>query len=294
MPLSGFLKRIYRGLPIIRELRAIHHSLGLIGEATTVSAAVNAVRLFDLDLKNHPRYGTKKRLHPFERAVNSQNGEDGILHEIFARIGATDRFFVEVGVADGTECNTSFLLALGWSGCWIDGRSMYEPVLKNRADLRQRLRTLQAFVTRENIHQLFGSLAIPPEFDLLSLDIDQNTYYAWEGLREYRPRVVVVEYNSNLPPDVEWKVNYDPNQVWDGTNRYSASLKSFELLAKSLGYSLVGCDFNGVNAFFVRDDLLGDRFEAPFTAENHYEPPRFALARFRRGHAPAILDSQSL
>jgi len=63
-----------------------------------------------------------------------------------------------------------------------------------------------------------------------------------------------------------------------------------ELLGRERGYSLVGCDFCGVNAFFVRDDLLGDKFEAPFTAENHYEPPRFALSQLRRGHAPTILD----
>jgi hypothetical protein len=30
-----------------------------------------------------------------------------------------------------------------------------------------------------------------------------------------------------------------------------------------------------VNAFFVRNDLLGDHFTAPYTAENHYEPFRY-------------------
>jgi hypothetical protein len=56
-----------------------------------------------------------------------------------------------------------------------------------------------------------------------------------------------------------------------------------------LGYSLVGCDSIGCNAFFIRNDLVGDHFAAPFTSENHYEPARFELS-FRRSHRTAILD----
>ena len=136
---------------------------------------------------------------------------------------------------------------------------------------------------------MFAGLGVPEEFDLLSLDIDQNTYYAWEGLTKYRPRAVVVEYNALLPPDIDWKVHYESNRVWNGTSNFGASLKAFELLGRQLGYELVGCDFIGVNAFFVRSDLVGDSFAAPFTSENHYEPPRYALSH-RRGHRTAILD----
>jgi hypothetical protein len=111
----------------------------------------------------------------------------------------------------------------------------------------------------------------------------------WEGLRDFRPRVVVVEYNSSLPADLDWKVNYDPLRTWDGTNNFGASLKAFEKLGISLGYSLVGCDFLGTNAFFVRDDLVAGKFASPFTAENHHEPLRSPSA-YRRGRPLTILD----
>lgn len=78
--------------------------------------------------------------------------------------------------------------------------------------------------------------------------------------------------------------------MWDGTINYSASLKSYELLGQELGYSLVGCDFSGANAFFVRDNILGDHFAAPFTAENHYEPDRMGLCELRPFHSKALLD----
>jgi hypothetical protein len=80
-----------------------------------------------------------------------------------------------------------------------------------------------------------------------------------------------------------WIHPYEPDQVWDGTQDQGASLKAYDLLGRKFGYSLVGCDLMGVNAFFVRDDLVGDRFAAPFTAENHYEPPRYYLWH-RLGH----------
>jgi hypothetical protein len=196
--------------------------------------------------------------------VCSQNGEDGIIREIFRRIGTSDRIFAEVGVGDGTENNTAFLLAQGWQGYWIDGDSRFLNTVDKAANLQQGyLKSAVSFVSRETIAGVFEGLDVPKEFDLLSLNIDQNTYYVWEGLTGFRPRVVVIEYNASIPPDVEWKVRYEPKRAWDGTCNFGASLKSFELLGRQLGYTLVGCDLNGVNAFFVRDDLVADKFSAP-------------------------------
>jgi hypothetical protein len=210
-----------------------------------------------------------------------------MIREIFRRIGTTDRVFVEVGIGDGRENNTAFLLAQDWTGFWIDGDGAF---IKKVEQLPPGcLKTRVAFVTRENIAALFQELKVPREFDLLSLDIDQNTYYAWEGLAEFRPRVVVVEYNAALPADLDWKVRYDPGKVCDGTINTGASLKAFENLGRKFGYALVGCDIIGVNAFFVRSDLTGDKFVEPFTAENHHEPIRTSLLHRRNGKL-AFLD----
>jgi hypothetical protein len=290
--IRDLLKTCYRSLPIVRDLCKINHTLEKIHEAALLGATVDAVRLADIELKAHPRYGSKKRLLAFEAQVNSENGEDGMIQEVFNRIGVTNKVFVDIGVGDGVECNSAFLLARGWQGYWIDGNPRFLELMKQRADLPAGVvKPLFAFINRENIRSLFEQLAVPTEFDFLSLDIDQNTYYAWEGLKGFRPRAVLIEYNSAVPPDIDWKAIYGADRVWDGShNNYGASLKALELLGRTLGYSLVGCDFNGVNAFFVRTDLVGDKFEAPYTAENHYEPPRFALSLLQRAHQKALLD----
>ena len=56
-----------------------------------------------------------------------------------------------------------------------------------------------------------------------------------------------------------------------------------------MGYSLVGCDVLGINAFFVRHDLADGKFLKPFTSENHYEPPRYPMIH-KRTHNSTILD----
>ena len=58
-----------------------------------------------------------------------------------------------------------------------------------------------------------------------------------------------------------------------------ASLQSLTRLANDKGYAIVGCGITGANAYFVREDLLDNHFVEPYTAENHYEPGRYWLAR---------------
>jgi hypothetical protein len=224
------------------------------------------------------RYADPKRLHRHEASVYSQDGEDGIILEIFRRIGVRSRRFLEIGVGNGLENNTAFLLCQGWSGMWIDAseRNIEQIRRHFRAPLTDgTLRLKAARVTAENVVALIRDAA--DDVDLFSIDIDRNTYHVWKALDAFQPRVAVVEYNASIPSSVEWTVEYDPERVWNGSTYFGASLKALERLGESLGYSLVGCDLVGVNAFFVRSELCGDAFSTPFTAENHYEPPRTYL-----------------
>jgi hypothetical protein len=284
--MSLFL-RLYKSLPIIKQLAAIQEQLaGLqrhfrIIETATVIQAMATLKAGD------PRYRDPKRLLAHGAQYWSQNYEDGMITEIFRRVGPGTKTFLEIGVGDGSENNTTALLSAGWSGYWIEGsKTCCDSIsarLKTMPGLASRLKVRPAFVSAKNIPGLLRELGVPTEIDLFSLDIDLNTYHIWAALKEFRPRVVVVEYNAGFPPDQVWIHPYEPDQVWDGTQDQGASLKAYDVLGRKFGYSLVGCDLMGVNAFFVRDDLVGDRFAAPFTAENHYEPPRYYLWH-RLGH----------
>lgn len=271
-------------------LETVERRLQNIEGLISTGNIVNIVSLIEVLLADNPRYADPRRLLRYSAQVCSQNGEDGMIGEVFRRIGIRDKTFVEVGVGNGHENNTAFLLSQGWTGYWLDGNDSFLATLEGRPDLKDcSIKGCTSFLTRENVAGHFAELGVPKEFDFMSLDIDQNTYYLWEGLTEYRPRLVVVEFNASVPPDIDWKVRYEPTRTWDGSNNFGASLKAYELLGNRLGYSLVGCDFIGVNAFFVRNDLLDNHFAEPFTALNHYEPPRYHLSH-RRCHPRQILD----
>jgi len=289
---------LMKNLPVVRQLSrlwdAIYGSraaLMWVGKSNEVMARA-AGDHFGETLVATPKYQDPLKLNRHEGQVFSQGGEDGIISEIFRRIGTFDKRFVEFGVEDGLETNTTHLLSLGWSGVWIDADA--EKLARARESFRGpieagRLEIVEAFVSAENSRELMQQVSQPQEFDLLSLDIDRNTYYLWKALAEFRPRVVVVEYNGSIPPADDWVVEYDATKVWNGTVHHGAGLKAYELLGRQLGYSLVGCSLSGVNAFFVRDDLVGEQFASPFTAENHHEPPRYWL-QWRRGHPRAFSD----
>jgi hypothetical protein len=238
-----------------------------------------------------PRFQDEKRLLRYGGKVWSQNDEDGMIAEIFRRVGTTNREFVEFGAGDGSENLTLYSLAAGWSGTWIDGSAAcYEAVQSGmRPFIREgRLRMKYSFITADNIEDLFRELGVPAEPDLLVIDIDRNDYWVWRAITHYRPRVVCIEYNGSWGPSLNCVVPYEPTAIWAYNNYYGASLKALEILGAKKGYCLVGCNWTGVNAFFVREDLVnGDLFAEPFTSENHYEPPRY-YCRFPGGHAPAF------
>lgn len=235
------------------------------------------------------RYDDPKSLSRFDARVYSQNGEDGVIAEIFRRIGAKDRYFIEIGAEQGLQNNTRLLLEQGWRGLWVDGS--HESIARARQTFAAFVKTghldlVEAQLTIENINSILDSAAAPDQFDFLSLDVDQNTSHLWRAMR-HRSRVACIEYNASLPPSVASEAPYDPQAVWDGTNWFGASLKSLELIGRLKNMALVGCEINGVNAFFVDAAEADESFLAPFTAERHFEPPRYDLAAAGRGHPPS-------
>jgi hypothetical protein len=234
------------------------------------------------ELRADPRYGAPGRLERHGYKVWSQNDEDGILAEIFRRIGAPARSFIEFGVSDGRECNTLKLLVEGWRGLWMESdaalcermrRVFAAPLAEGRLELRE------TSVSAENIDGLISQsrIAAAGELDLLSIDIDGNDYHVLAAIRSVRPRVLVIEYNGKFPPPIDLVIPYDPAHRWDGTDYGGSSLQAIANLAARRGYRLVGTNITGANAFFVRGDLAAGHFADEDVAAL-FNPARFWLS----------------
>ena len=212
-----------------------------------------------------------RSINTFESRAMSENGEDGIIKEIFFRIGHSKRF-VEFGAADGTESNAAVLAQYyGWSGLLIEGDPASCEKLRKRLAGRDDVVILNEMVSRENIAELFRRANVPSEFDLLSIDIDGNDYWVWGALRDYKPRVVVIEYNATIEPERFWTIRYDANHLWKRDRYFGASLAAMAHRGNQLGYALIGTAVGGRNAFFIRRDLLvaGGFDELTPKAANH-------------------------
>jgi hypothetical protein len=214
------------------------------------SSAITSSPLFDLQAS--------------ERKVCSQNGEDGVIEAIFRTIGVSNRFFVEFGCEDGSECNTTHLVAQGWQGVWMDDyHTSNNPLMTIHNEV----------ITAENIDALFRKYQVPQSFDLLSIDIDGNDFWVWRQI-VHRPRVVVIEYNPHFPPPACCTIRYDPEFQFKGTRYFGASLVALEKLGRLKGYTLVHCERAGANAFFLADEVVPPGF-VKRSIEKIYRRPNY-------------------
>jgi hypothetical protein len=188
-------------------------------------------------------------LEVFEKKYFSQNGEDGITMKLVELIydNNDDKFYVEFGVENGNECNTRILREkYKWNGLQMDGG--------NENDI---INLRKEFITKENIVELFVKYNVPKHINLLSVDIDFNDFYCLnEILKNYTCDIIICEYNATHSPDEDNIIIYDKNGSWDATNYFGASLLSYEKLAKKYNYSLIYCNENGVNCFFLHNDII--------------------------------------
>lgn len=172
---------------------------------------------------------------------------------------------MEFGVQDGTECNTRYLREKGWNVLQMDSDSSLPPTIK------------QEFITVDNINALFAKYDVPKEFDFLCIDIDFNDFWVWKAISaDYRPRLVVIEYNASIAPCRAQVVPYRADGAWQGDDYFGGSLLAMYYLAREKGYELVYCCSEGVNAFFVRQGLVSDTVVAKKPADA-YRPPGYDM-----------------
>ena len=222
-----------------------------------------------------------------EFGVYSQWGEDGIIEYLVSRAEVPNKVFVEFGVQDYSESNTRFLLKRrNWKGLVID--SSVANVRRIRRDTISEMHDLTsvaATVTAENINALISRSGIRGDIGLLSIDIDGNDYWVWKAIDVISPRVVVCEYNSVFGNEHAITVPYDPAFERTAAHHsrlfFGASLPALRRLAEEKGYTFVGCNTSGVNAFFVRSDC-----SAPFArlaGSAAFVESRFRESRDREG-----------
>lgn len=236
-PALGTILVAFSKLVLIAEMTGIRDEI----VPEIASDAITVITFFDLtfDAKTDSRK-LEQTWHSLAIAraqgtaiEYAEFGKESLLKRIVESVGFTNKFFVEIGVQDGRECNTRHLRHNGWQGIMLD--QTYENV---GIGLHRRL------VTAENIVRTLADLKVPQEFDLLSIDIDGNDFWIWQAIaKEYRPRLVLIEFQKHWTGDAVSR--YVPRGLAHETPSLSmdlfsgASFDAMMALATSLGYNFV-------------------------------------------------------
>lgn len=226
-------------------------------------------------------------LRDVEFSVFSQWGEDGIIEWLVAQNGEMPEIFVEFGVETYRESNTRFLASnRNWRGLIIDGSEEKIAIARrDQISWRHDIASVAAFITEDNINDLIGGVGIRGEIGILSVDIDGNDYWVWKAIEVVDPHFVIVEFNAQfgdiLPLTIPYGADFFRTSAHFSNLYFGASIRAFEELGAARGYTLLGTNKTGTNAFFVRNDRLS-RFEGKI-ADRSPLPSRIREARNEKG-----------
>jgi len=177
------------------------------------------------------------------------------ISKILSKLAKRDDWCVEFGAWDGMVGSTTRNLILnhGYSAVLIEGNTdRFRDLQKNYAG-QPRVVTLNKFVDfnasgPSRLDELLSATAIPQDFDFLVIDIDGNDYHVWKAVTKYRPKIVMIEFNPTIPPEI---VHIQP--AAPSVNQGN-SLAALVELGKMKGYELISVV--GVNAFFASAEIF--------------------------------------
>jgi hypothetical protein len=188
--------------------------------------------------------------------IHSQSGEDGMLEAIFTELNIKHGWCCEFGAGDGVSISNTYKLRQeGWNSVLIEGNNKYQAALDNLKN--DKTHTFIKFVSCEHgetLDEILSDTPIPHDFDLLSIDIDGNDLWVWKSLKNYTPKVIIIEYNNCVSSSSMLTIQYDPNHEFQNDSYYGASAGALVEVGIEKGYRLVGYT-EGLNLIFCRKDL---------------------------------------
>jgi hypothetical protein len=161
-----------------------------------------------------------------------------------------NRFAVNLGCGDGRSMNDPVfpLYEAGFGGLCIDGAD--QPDLATNLPSPGVVKLTGTMITPANAVKLLRRAVCPATCDFLKLDIDSYDGPVLETIlaEGYRPKVLQIEINGEIPPPIAFAVYYDPRfRITDDFGSpggyFGVSLSYAAALGAAYGYSVCYLDF---------------------------------------------------
>jgi len=239
-----------------------------------------------------------QNFHNIEFSVFSQWGDDGIIQYLIHMLDIKNHTFIEFGVGNYLEANTRFLLLNNnWKGLIFDGSEKNMTYVHHDSiSWKYDITAKPLFITKGNINSAIKSCGFEGEIGILHIDIDGNDYWIWENIQVVNPEIVIMEYNSAFGNKGAISVPYSDDffvtKVHHSNLFFGGSLKAMCHLANKKGYSFVGSNSNGNNAYFVRNDRIKNI--PTLSSEEGYVACNFRQNRDRFGNLTLESDMKMI
>lgn len=201
---------------------------------------------------------------------------EGLSRSVFGKSMAA----VNIGARDGIDHDPLYSVYhnLSFSGIVFEGNPAMQPILAAnmaQANRSRNVHVINEFASSKTIGDKFAQYKIPQDLDVLKIDIDSQDFAILAAILalnvNYKPRIVIVEFNPDLPPPLSWYLDesenfkYQNKYGWFGS--YGASIDAlFTLMVRDYDYALVDIELydpglldderSEHNLWFVRRTLI--------------------------------------
>ncbi len=208
-------------------------------------------------------YSTLIKLHDAEVKVFSQWGEDGILDFLFTKLEISKPKMVEFGVGVFDECNSRFTAEFRNASVYMVDLNddLTSNVFKMEINWKNQLFPVIDLITPDNaLNHLKTAKTLMGGVDVVSLDIDGNDYWVLKALELEEVSIVICEYNPVYGGEIMCTIVRDDKfnraQAHHSLLHYGMSLKAAISLMDNKGFTFVGSNRVGNNAFFLKKDFI--------------------------------------
>lgn len=126
----------------------------------------------------------------------TQFGEDGLIGAVLDRIGEKNKWCFEVGAADGLfYSNTKLLRDQGWSAVLIEADD--DKFCKLQKYEGGNVHCIHETITPTSLDKILTECGAPADLDVGVIDIDGQDFHIWEGLQDFLPRIMLVEFGPS-------------------------------------------------------------------------------------------------
>jgi hypothetical protein len=233
---------------INKDDESIIHSLNfLLGQAAILSS--------------RSMYKSYKMLWDSEVKVFSQWGEDGIIDYLLTSLNISKPKFVEFGVGEFKECNSRFTAESRNASVYMvdSNKNLVNSVKKLDLFWKNSLFPVTDFITPESAGEhIINAKNLMGGIDIFSIDLDGNDYWILNKLDLSGVSIVICEYNpifNEINCTVPRSDNFERFKAHSSGLFFGMSLKASISLMVSKGFTFVGTNRAGNNAFFIKSEM---------------------------------------